>query len=317
MPVEINSSTPSNAQSSSPNGDRLENGQGIPATGGVDNLAPSTSTHSPMENTSSSSSNSSTDPNAITVTIADHDTPIVILYGPPACGKTMTLVRLARYLKDKGYQIVPDKSFRDSQDGGYNNLCDGFDYIISSNDAAKSTSIISFMLVKVLTANGHPLCQILEAPGEHYFNPDNIGATYPPYVQRIMRSNNRKVWAVMLEPNWENDEIRRNYVDNIKKLSKSLGSKGKVLFVYNKVDLANAETISDTIKEVADLFPGIFEPFKNQNPITRFWKVYNCDLVRFSTGGYSEKIAGGTTYTPSDDAYPEALWKKLMKMIRG
>ena len=256
MPVEINSSTPSNAQSSSPNGDRLENGQGIPATGGVDNLAPSTSTHSPMENTSSSS-NSSTDPNAITVTIADHDTPIVILYGPPACGKTMTLVRLARYLKDKGYQIVPDKSFRDSQDGGYKNLCDGFDYIISSNDAAKSTSIISFMLVKVLTANGHPLCQILEAPGEHYFAPGNIGAPYPPYVQRIMRSNNRKVWAVMLEPNWENDEIRRNYVDNIKKLSKSLGSKGKVLFVYNKVDLANAETTSDTIKEVADLFPEI------------------------------------------------------------
>jgi GTPase SAR1 family protein len=316
MPVEINSSTPSNAQSSSPNGDRLENGQGIPATGGVDNLAPSTSTHSPMENTSSSS-NSSTDPNAITVTIADHDTPIVILYGPPACGKTMTLVRLARYLKDKGYQIVPDKSFRDSQDGGYKNLCDGFDNIISSNDAAKSTSIISFMLVKVLTTNGHPLCQILEAPGEHYFNPGIIGATYPPYVQRIMHSNNRKVWAVMLEPNWENDEIRRNYVDNIKKLSKSLGNKGKVLFVYNKVDKANAETTSDTIKEVADLFPGIFEPFKNLNPITRFWKTYNCDLVRFSTGDYSEKIAGGTTYTPSDDAYPEALWKKLMKMIRG
>lgn len=316
MPVEINSSTPSNAQSSSPNGDRLENGQGIPATGGVDNLAPSTSTHFPIENTSSSP-NSSTDPNAITVTIADHDTPIVILYGPPACGKTMTLVRLARYLKDKGYQIVPDKSFRDSQDGGYKKLCDGFDHIISSNEAAESTSIISFMLVKVLTTNGHPLCQILEAPGEHYFNPGIIGATYPPYVQRIMHSNNRKVWAVMLEPNWENDEIRRNYVDNIKKLSKSLGNKGKVLFVYNKVDKANAETTSDTIKEVADLFPGIFEPFKNLNPITRFWKTYNCDLVRFSTGDYSEKIAGGTTYTPSDDAYPEALWKKLMKMIRG
>ena len=118
MPVEINSSTPSNAQSSSPNGDRLENGQGIPATGGGGNLASSTSTHSPMENTSSSSSNSSTDPNAITVTIADHDTPIVVLYGPPACGKTMTLVRLARYLKDKGYQVVPDNSFRDSQDDG-------------------------------------------------------------------------------------------------------------------------------------------------------------------------------------------------------
>ena len=39
------------------------------------------------------------DPNKIVVTIADKDTPIVLLIGPPASGKTMTLVRLARYLR--------------------------------------------------------------------------------------------------------------------------------------------------------------------------------------------------------------------------
>ena len=36
------------------------------------------------------------DPNSIAVTIADKETPIVVLFGPAACGKTMTLVRLTR-----------------------------------------------------------------------------------------------------------------------------------------------------------------------------------------------------------------------------
>lgn len=111
------------------------------------------------------------DPNKITVSISDNTTPIVVLYGPPACGKTMTLVRLTRFLKDIGYTITPDKVFRGSEDPKYKELCDDFDEIIASNDAALSTDRISFMLVKVFF-NGHPICQILEAPGEHYYNPD-------------------------------------------------------------------------------------------------------------------------------------------------
>ena len=42
------------------------------------------------------------DPNKIKVTISDTTTPIVVLFGPPSCGKTMTLVRLARYLQNQG-----------------------------------------------------------------------------------------------------------------------------------------------------------------------------------------------------------------------
>lgn len=39
------------------------------------------------------------DPNDVMVTISDLKTPLVILFGPPSCGKTMTLIRLSRYLK--------------------------------------------------------------------------------------------------------------------------------------------------------------------------------------------------------------------------
>lgn len=258
-----------------------------------------------------------TDPNKIIVTIADRTTPIVVLYGPPSCGKTMTLVRLARYLQEHGYQVVPDKSFRDSQDAAYQELCDNFNNLITSNDAANSTSIISFMLVKVLSPTGHPVCQLLEAPGEHYFDPDSKTVAYPPYITKILNSANRKIWAVMLEPDWKDQAIRSKYVSNIKYLYNRSNRKAKVLFLYNKVDLSNSKTLSDTVKEVQDHFVGIFEPFRNQNPITKFWRSYNCNILRFTTGDYAPALDGSITYTPSSDEYPARLWKELKKMIRG
>lgn len=259
-------------------------------------------------------SSAPSDPMSITVTISDTETPIVVLYGPPSSGKTMALVRLARYLKDEGYQVVPDRNFRGSQDSSYTQLCDNFDSIISSNDAADSTTGISFMLVKVLNSMGHPICQILEAPGEHYY-PATSG--YPPYISRIINSKNRKIWAVILEPLWENEVERRVYVDNIRRLNGKLNNRSKVLFVYNKIDMTHAKTMGDTIKEVKDTYRGIFEPFRNQNPITKMWKEYNCNLVRFTTGDYAEKVGGGRTYTPSDDSYPKELWNVMLKMIKG
>ena len=51
------------------------------------------------------------DPNKINVTIANKDVPLVILFGPAACGKTMTLVRLTRYLRNKSFKISPVRSF--------------------------------------------------------------------------------------------------------------------------------------------------------------------------------------------------------------
>ena len=105
------------------------------------------------------------DPNKISVTIADKDAPIVILFGPPACGKTMTLVRLTRYLRENGYKIEPIK--------------------------------ISFMLVKV-SKNGRTICQILEAPGEYYFNPKAPRSQFPRYFNAIKSSKNRKIWTIMV-----------------------------------------------------------------------------------------------------------------------
>lgn len=262
------------------------------------------------------------DPNRITVTIADTTTPIVILYGPPTCGKTMTLVRMARYLGTHGYTISPDKTFRPSYDSNYKDLCKNFDQMINSCSAAESTHTVDFMLVKVFK-NGKSICQLLEAPGEYYFDPSDPDREYPPYVEKIINSNNRKIWAVMVEPDWQDATPRNNYVTRISNLKKKMDTSDKVVFVYNKIDKTNfvmsagQVNIHEAIKNVSDLFCGIFAPFENVNPITKLWKKYNCEFVPFTTGSYAKTVGGQFTYTEGDEKYAQRFWKVLLKFIKG
>ncbi len=262
------------------------------------------------------------DPNSISVIVSDPKTPIVVLYGPPSCGKTMTLVRMTRYLQSQGYTVVPDKTFRPTYDENYKNICENFDQMINTNSAATSTSNISFMLVKVLK-NGKPICQILEAPGEYYYTPDNPKRPYPAYVNKIINSPNRKIWAIMLEPDWNDITPRNNYVTRIRDLKSRMVSRDKVVFVYNKIDLTpfvysvGEVNTSAAIKNVQDLYRNIFVPFENQNPITRFFQKYNCEFVPFMTGDYSETITGGFTYTEGHPIYARKLWQALLKLING
>ncbi len=262
------------------------------------------------------------DPNSITVTVSDPITPIVVLYGPPSCGKTMTLVRMTRFLQSEGYTVVPEKTFRPTYDKNYKQLCDNFDQMINSNNAAESTKGISFMLVKVLK-NGKPICQLLEAPGEYYFHPDEPNRPYPAYVQKIINSSNRKIWAVMLEPDWSDSVPRANYVTRIRNLKSMMAPRDKVIFVYNKIDktpfvygVGNVNT-GEAIRNVQNLYPNIFVPFENKNPLTKFFTKFNCEFVPFMTGSYSETMSGGHTYTEGHRAYAQKFWQAMLKLING
>jgi GTPase SAR1 family protein len=261
------------------------------------------------------------DPNSISVTIADPNAPLIVLFGPPACGKTMTLVRLTSYLRFEGYTIGPIKNFRPASDSNYVDICTNFDTMINNDNAAKSNARISFMLVEVIK-NGRRLCQILEAPGEFYFNPEMPNAPFPNYVNTIINSDNRKIWTIMVEPDWLNQTDRKNYVSKITFLKKKMRPKDRVVFLFNKIDLTNFVhnpgniNNSEAIKEIQNLYPNIFIPFLNQNPITKLWKKYNCNFVPFQTGSYTKAIKG-ITYQEGPREYCVSLWNTLMKKIYG
>ncbi len=262
------------------------------------------------------------DPNRIRVTVSN-PAPLIVLFGPRRCGKTMTLVRMARFLKSEGYTIAPVRTFRPAKDTNYGKICDTFNETVNSDDAAKGTDLVSFMLAEVLK-EGRTVCQILEAPGEHYFDLGNPNNEFPRYVNEIINSKNRKVWAIIVEPDWENAEDRRNYVTKITRLRGKIRSRDNTVFVFNKVDRTNffrtdgSINVDAAMNHVKNLYPGIFAPFLNKNPITRFFRQYNCDFVPFQTGHYYTRTGGGgLTYQEGPPEYCVRLWKTIMKKIRG
>jgi DNA polymerase III delta prime subunit len=265
------------------------------------------------------------DPNKIKVEIANYQIPIVVLFGPPSCGKTMTLIRLTRYLRSMGYTVQPVTSFRPSYDKNYGDMCKNFDNMINSDDAAASTSRINFMLVEVLQ-NGRPICQILEAPGEHYFDPNNISAEFPTYVYEIIRSSNRKIWTIVVEPDNTghlDSEKRRNYVTRIHSLKQKINLKDDIVFCFNKVDQTpfvispGNVRIGELVKHTNYLYSNIFVPFMNQNPITKLWRPYNFDFFAFQTGYFVEASDGTLRFTEGNDVYPNKFWAIILNKIRG
>ncbi len=260
------------------------------------------------------------DPNKIRVTVADKDAPLIILFGPPACGKTMTLVRLTRFLQSEGYIVSPIHSFRPSTDTNYKEICENFNEMINSDNAAASTDRITFMLIEVIK-NGKRLCQILEAPGEYYFDPKEPKKPFPNYVNTIIASTNRKVWTIMVEPDWMDHSDRSNYVTKISDLKKQMGPSDNVIFLFNKIDRTNfVRRIGDinvkaAINDTKNLYPNIFVPFMNENPITRFFNEYNCEFIPFQTGTYTTAMDNTVTYQEGPVVYCRKLWNLLSSKI--
>ncbi|MDE6871356.1 MAG: hypothetical protein K2J62_04440 [Bacteroidales bacterium] len=262
------------------------------------------------------------DVNAIKVTISD-PCPIVILFGAKTSGKTMTLVRLTRFLRSQGYRVEPDRVFRSANSSAYQEMCDKFDETITNDNAAGGTSVIGFMLVTIRDNNGNPICQILEAPGEHYFDEDNRTSPFPRYINEILAMKNRRTWVFIVERNWKDSSVRNAYAEKIISMQDIIPSSDKVIFTCHKADLSRGlfkngrPIVKQFFNDIKNQYPGIFARYTNSNPITSLWKPYNFEFVAFSSGVFNKLQDGGQSYTPSQDFYPAGLWEKIRKAVMG
>lgn len=264
----------------------------------------------------------------ITVNLIDKRAPIVLLFGAPSSGKTMTLVRLAKYLRPKGYQLVVDANFCGNA-WEYSENMRNFNNMLNTNFALKGTGRNDFLLVKILDSKSNTVCQILEGAGEDYF-PSNMVAgipraqvPFPAYMTTVFASPNKKVWMFITEPNWQQD--RAGYVDRIRFCKQQhFGRKDKCIIVYNKIDMtpfANGETVNESAasEQCNNEYPGIFSIFPNHSPLPSFLTdPYDCKFVPFSTGTYGLPVPGqAAQYVPSRDIHPAKLWEEIRKCIKG
>ena len=264
--------------------------------------------------------------NTYNVVITDHNAPMVILFGPPSCGKTMTLVRLTRYLSGT-YDFMPDQAFRNSTDSEFNELCRNFNAAVGADRAADGTKYIDFMLLRVNERrNGRTICQFVESPGEFLFNPKDPTAQFPAYLHQIVASRNRKIWLIFLEPGMSQGD-RFAYVKKIQNLRSLIGSRDRIIFVENKVDLPATSSfvlsqtninITGLFSYVDGLYPQLFSSF-TVNGLFGPRKQY--DFTAFQTGTYVEgQDSNGRPYKSfqaGHDSHPSRLWQIIYRRIRG
>lgn len=272
----------------------------------------------------------STPSHLIDVHVTDKKTPILLLFGAQSSGKTMTLVRLAKYLKSKGYKLFVDTNFCTSA-WEYSENSKKFNEMLGTTRALKGTDRNDFLFIKVTDSKGTPECQILEGAGEDYF-PTKSGMVgskatnpFPPYMADVFAGNNKKVWMFLTEPDWNvKFEDKAEYVDRIEYCkTQYFGDRDKCIILYNKVDKKGFTIgkgkvhIENALQACNQEYPNLFDLFKNHSPLP--WSSrYKCKFVPFSTGIYGNAVEGQSAhYTPSNDAYPAKLWETILECIKG
>lgn len=247
------------------------------------------------------------------VYIADRKVPIIIPFGPAYSGKTMMLYRLFHFLQLRGYIVHANPFFvHGSLSSVYDELAEKFMDGVLKDDIPVATSRLP-LLFNVIYNN--IVCHILDQTGTSHF--DKFDIENPVCLEEFMRCPNKKIWMFMLEPCCENEYVQRAYIKRIVELKAYISPQDKVIFVATKADMfANIVDIKGIFNEMQSIYPGLFDVFKNTNPIKRLFRPYNFDFVAFSAGKFAGAVDGTEErYSVGDDKYPETLWKTVLKNI--
>ena len=253
----------------------------------------------------------------ISVNITDQVTPLAVLVGPPCVGKTMTWVRLARYLVEQGYVIQPNQAFRDSSDSTYKEICNSFQMMVNSAYAIEGTDLLSCLLMNVKNNTGESILQIVDMAGELFLRDLT---SLPLYFNQICNTSNPKIWIIILEPLWQDFAERRMSTDIIRSYQKRfMRPRDKVIILYNKVDktdlLEGRDKVNNNLlyRRVAEEYPGLLNLFKNTSLLRSLVNRFSCDILPFMTGTYSEDSTGQLLYSPSPSYFPRLLWDSIQR----
>ncbi len=251
---------------------------------------------------------------AVSVNISPY--PTVILFGSPRLGKTVTLLRLCKYIESH-YEIKADLRFRN--DEAYPKTIKNFEELRSKDDLPASTDFINFIMVQAFQRGGGglPIFQVLEAPGEDYFKPkESPNTQYKYYLQSLFSSSTKKVYVFFFTPDIFNDfgeervEVLNAYIRKINdRLSQLNKQRDKVIILYNKCDI-NASVAWKNGKPNKEAYFASFKQDTNG--------VLNANLNRldFQFIPFKAGNAAGGKFSYSADEFPDDLHDKIIALIK-
>ncbi len=263
-----------------------------------------------------------TDPTTIITGRLKND--VVLLIGPREVGKTITLMRLAIFLqRNEKVSLRPNKTFR--TDEAYNIAVESFMKELDDHHySPERTGEINFLLLDIYK-NAELFCQILEAPGEAYFDPIKIRKeSFPPYISDILLNREvRKAFVIFYEEGMLNNSSPVAYSSRLASLAARMNKKhDSVIILFNKCDkyLDLYEGSKPNEKQFIKLFrsnPDYKEFFGalERTGITPSYVVFsNGDFQKVRKVGEEKERE---RWIHSSDDFPEKLWRTIEKAIDG
>ena len=255
--------------------------------------------------------------------IADQRIPLVVLFGPRASGKMMTLIRLREYLRKRGMHMTVDQSLRPSGDKSYEILCKWFEQQNVFHGVIDDLHLLDrTILVRILDQRARPICQILRLEGDLCFDTDLPNYSFQALYEYIQSITNKKIWLFFVEENWGGSQtVRDLYAKKIQEMHSRILPMDKSIFIFNKVDRSNhfrpdgRPNAPGIFQNIKNQYPLVFDRYVNRNPITRWFAPYKFDFVTFSAGTFDRTVDGRHVYAPGEDFYPEQLWKVIKKNV--
>lgn len=261
-----------------------------------------------------------------TPTIVNNKVPVVVFVGPPSSGKSMILVRVAKYLRSQGFTIKTDPTFLNTPK--YQQDCIDFEDSLNTTIALPGT--VKFLLVNVYH-KGVEVAKLLEAPGEDFYTTDRNqsvkNSRIEAYLATIMASNNPKSYVTLLDldsdisfrrDGYHRDSYSQRFLNHFYPAINK--NRDKIILLYNKIDMTPFGDINgchnpSAARDDAKLYyPQLFSTMR-VSKLGGFMQVDNFSFLTFCTGMFSPQTDNfGNTYkvyTMASDVFPRDLWNEI------
>ena len=248
----------------------------------------------------------------LSVKITDVQTPIIIPFAPRYFGKTCLLHRLIHYIRNNGYVVNLDVFFLPPHIAHNSNIMAEYTNSLCSPYSPCATYFPIFG--SFFSSLGKRIVQFMDFPGDFLYNINHPKT--PSALKEIIASPNKKIWLFMLELDGFGGQIERaNYSERIMEVATHISPNDKIIIVVNKIDMCSMDfkSMNGIVQALYLQYPAALNCFKNQHPVTKLWKPFNCDIVPFSAGDFCRTCDNKEIFQPGLDIYPKQLWKAICK----